>query len=444
MRSRWFRILGPLLAVLALALSACGRGSDAAASNGPIKIGAWMPLTGPVAASGVPQKTGTEVYFKWLNDHGGINGRTVQWIVKDNAYDPQQTVQVARQLVGQDKVIAIVNANGTAQAEAAFPFVLQQSKVPILNELGGAASWYSPPRPLLYGVQTLYEDQAAAIAGWAVQSGARRLLVVHSDPAAFLNVAKQAEPAAKQVDPGASVDLLPVKFQTTDYSPVVSQVRSRNPDAVLLILAAPEAAAYLKEAKLQGLHLPTYGYAPTASAATLTLAGDAAEGFNAVQLVKSPNDDDPAVGEFKDAMAKYAPGQPADFIALWGELQHRPSAGHPPGAEDHRQERRLGLGRRLLHPARAGLIRATAVGEERWWRWSCPSTWPEWTVRSRSRRWTWSSPTCGSCSPCRTGRSPAGPGRTSRTTSPAGTRPNACTSSNGARSTATWKWSTAS
>jgi len=307
-----------LLAVLALALSACGRGSDAAASNGPIKIGAWMPLTGPVAASGVPQKTGTEVYFKWLNDHGGINGRTVQWIVKDNAYDPQQTVQVARQLVGQDKVIAIVNANGTAQAEAAFPFVLQQSKVPILNELGGAASWYSPPRPLLYGVQTLYEDQAAAIAGWAVQSGARRLLVVHSDPAAFLNVAKQAEPAAKQVDPGASVDLLPVKFQTTDYSPVVSQVRSRNPDAVLLILAAPEAAAYLKEAKLQGLHLPTYGYAPTASAATLTLAGDAAEGFNAVQLVKSPNDDDPAVGEFKDAMAKYAPGQPADFIALWG------------------------------------------------------------------------------------------------------------------------------
>src|SRR6266508_1009204 len=318
MRSRWFRILGPLLAVLALALSACGRGSDAAASNGPIKIGAWMPLTGPVAASGVPQKTGTEVYFKWLNDHGGINGRTVQWIVKDNAYDPQQTVQVARQLVGQDKVIAIVNANGTAQAEAAFPFVLQQSKVPILSELGGAASWYSPPRPLLYGVQTLYEDQAAAIAGWAVQSGARRLLVVHSDPAAFLNAAKQAEPAAKQVDAGASVDLLPVKFQTTDYSPVVSQVRSRNPDAVLLILAAPEAAAYLKEAKLQGLHLPTYGYAPTAYAATLTLAGDAAEGFNAVQLVKSPNDDDPAVGEFKDAMAKYAPGQPADFIALWG------------------------------------------------------------------------------------------------------------------------------
>jgi hypothetical protein len=76
----------------------------------------------------------------------------------------EQTVQIARELVGQDKVVAIVNANGTSQAEAAFPFVLNQSKVPVLNEVGGTESWYQPPRPGLFGTQTLYEDQAAAIA----------------------------------------------------------------------------------------------------------------------------------------------------------------------------------------------------------------------------------------------------------------------------------------
>jgi ABC-type branched-subunit amino acid transport system substrate-binding protein len=321
MRHRSYRILIPLLAVLSLAVAACGgaaSGDSSSGGSGPIKLGAWMPLTGPVAASGVPQKTGTEAYFKMLNDNGGINGRKVQWIVKDNAFDPQQTVQVARRLIGQDKVIAIVNANGTAQSEAAFPFVLNQSKVPILNPLGGHEGWYKEPRRMLFGVQTLYEDQAAAAAAWAVQDGARKLLVVHSDPAAFVNVAKQVEPAAKKVDPGASVDLLSVKFQSTDYSPVVSQVKAKKPDAVLLILASPEAAAYLKEAKQQGVSVPTYGYAPPASAATLTLAGDAAEGFKAVQLVKSPDDSDPSVEEFRDAMAKYAPGQPADFIALWG------------------------------------------------------------------------------------------------------------------------------
>jgi ABC-type branched-subunit amino acid transport system substrate-binding protein len=252
-----------------------------------------------------------------LNAQGGINGRKIRWTVKDNAYDPQQTVQIARELVGQDKVVAIVDANGTAQGEAAFPFVLQQSKVPILNELGGSESWYDPPRPGLFGTQTLYEDQAAAVAAWAVQDGARKILVIHSDPAAFVNVAEQVEPVAKKVNPSVEVDRLPVKFQTTDYTPVVSKVKAEKPDAVILVLTSPEAAAYLKEAKLQGLSPATYGYAPVAAESTITLAKGATEGLKAVQLVKAPTDPDPAVKEFRTAMAKYEPGQPAGFIALW-------------------------------------------------------------------------------------------------------------------------------
>jgi branched-chain amino acid transport system substrate-binding protein len=303
---------------LVLATGACGGSASDAADDKEIKIGAWYPLTGPVAASGVPQHAGADAYFKMINDKGGINGRKVNWIVKDNAFDPQQTVQIARELVGQEKVVAIVAANGTAQGEATFPFVLQQSKVPIFNELGGAATWYTPPRPGLFGVQTLYEDQAAALAAWVAEDGAKKVLVVHSDPAAFVNVAKQVAPVLQKASPGASAELLSVKFQSTDYSPVIAQVKAKKPDAIILILASPEAAAFLKEAKLQGLSVPAYGYAPTAAASTLALAGDAAEGFRAVQLVRSPNDSDPSVAEFRDAMAKYAPKQQADFIALWG------------------------------------------------------------------------------------------------------------------------------
>ncbi|MEV0382649.1 ABC transporter substrate-binding protein [Nonomuraea sp. NPDC050643] len=311
-------LLTACVAALVLATGACGGGSSTAAGDKEIKIGAWYPLTGPVAASGVPQRAGADAYFKMINDKGGINGRKINWIVKDNAFDPQQTVQIARELIGQDDVVAIVAANGTAQGEASFPFVLQQSKIPILNELGGAATWYTPPRPGLFGIQTLYEDQAAALAAWAAEDGAKKVLVVHSDPAAFVNVAKQVGPVLQKVSPGSGAELLSVKFQSTDWSPTITQVKAKKPDALILILASPEAAAFLKEAKLQGLSVPAYGYAPTAAASTLTLAGDAAEGFKAVQLVKAPSDSDPSVKEFRDAMAKYEPKQPADFIALWG------------------------------------------------------------------------------------------------------------------------------
>ena len=261
---------------------------------------------------------GAKAYFSWLNDNGGIHGRQVDWIVKDNAYDPQQTVQAARALVGQDEVVAIVNANGVAPSEAAFPFVLEQSQVPIVDHYGGIASWYDPPRPLLFGTQTLYEDQAAAMAHWAVESGARKLVVVHDDPKAFADVAAQIGPAATRADASTTTTAVPVKLGTTDFAPAVSQVKAAGGDAVMLILPAPEAAAYLKAAQLQGVTLPTYGYSPTASSTTVTLAGAAAENFHAVSLVRAPTDQSPEMQQFREVMAKYAPGQPADFSTLLG------------------------------------------------------------------------------------------------------------------------------
>src|SRR5689334_19817267 len=90
-----------VLAAVALTANACA-GQDsagAAASSTEIHIGAWLPLTGSTAAYGVPQRAGADAYFKMLNAQGGINGRKIRWTVKDNAADPQQTVQIARELI---------------------------------------------------------------------------------------------------------------------------------------------------------------------------------------------------------------------------------------------------------------------------------------------------------------------------------------------------------
>ncbi|MEV0774338.1 ABC transporter substrate-binding protein [Streptomyces sp. NPDC050433] len=321
MRRRTTRsLIAALTATFALLASACDTGGPAAAAGNDkvIRIGAWYPLTGPLASFGIPERAGAEAYFKSVNARGGINGRKIDWIVKDNANDPQQTVQIARRLVDQEGVVAIVAANGTSQSQATFPFVLEQSKVPVLNTLGGDASWYEPAREGLFGLQTLYEDQAVALGDWVTRDGAKKVLVVHSDPKAFVNVAKVVGPAARKTDPAAQVERLMVKYQTTDYSPVIRKVKAAGPDAVVLILTAAETASYLKEARLQGATAPTYGYAPVAAQATLTLGGTATEGLKALQLVKSPNDDDPAIKEFRTAMEKYERRQPADFITLWG------------------------------------------------------------------------------------------------------------------------------
>lgn len=306
--------LAVVTAAASLLVTACGGAEGAGDSSADIKIGAWYPLSGPVAASGVPSEAGARAYFDMLNDNGGVNGRKVDFISEDTAFDPQQTLQVARRMVQRDGVQAIVTANGTAPTEATFPFVLEQSKVPIFATYGGSAAWYEPARDGLFGTQALYEDQAKVAVNWALEEGAKDIVIVRDDPDAFATVDDAATEAI--VAGGGSADRVVVKFGSTDFGPYVSEVKKKSPDAVFLVLPVPEAAAYLNEAALQGLDAPVYAYAPPATGALITLAGENAEGFRAVSLTRPPTSDDPAVVEYREAMEKYAPDQEPDFYSI--------------------------------------------------------------------------------------------------------------------------------
>ena len=307
---------------VAVGLAACGSSSSSSGSAGSgsstIVVGAWSPLSGPIAPSGTQVTAGAKAAFDEVNAAGGINGRTIDYVVMDNAYDAQQTIQAAHKLIGDKHAVAIVAPDGTAATAAAFPFVLQQSKVPILFSYGGAAGWYTPPQTGLYGAQTLYENQAKTLAAWALESGAKNIVVVHDDPLAFKNVADQVGIAAKAKDPAATVTEVSVKLATTDYSPIVGQVKAKSPDAVVLIVPVPEAAAYLKQAKLQGVTAQAYGYAPDADPGLIKLAAGAAEGFRTLSLTKLPTDtSDPAVAGYVSALNKYAPGQTPSFYSIY-------------------------------------------------------------------------------------------------------------------------------
>lgn len=151
-----------------------------------------------------------------------------------------------------------------------------------------------------------------------MESGAKNVVVVHDDPKAFVNVADQVVSEAKAKSPAIAVSTVPVKLNTTDYSPVVAQVKAKAPDAVVLILPVPEAAAYLKQAKLQGVTAQAYGYAPDADPGLLKLAADAAEGFRTLSLTKLPTDTaDPAVAGYVAALKRYAPDQTPSFYSIY-------------------------------------------------------------------------------------------------------------------------------
>jgi branched-chain amino acid transport system substrate-binding protein len=112
------------------------------ASDTEIKIGNTMPYSGPASSYGIIGKVDA-AYFAMVNAQGGINGRKVDFISRDDSYSPPKTVELVRQMVEQDKVLLMFNTLGTPPNMAIHGY-LNDNKVPQLFPATGADQWNDP------------------------------------------------------------------------------------------------------------------------------------------------------------------------------------------------------------------------------------------------------------------------------------------------------------
>jgi len=143
MRSRG-RMLVALVAALAVAgvavSAAAGAGrADPGITKTSIKIGGTFPLTGPASAyKTIP--LAEQAYYAYVNAHGGVNGRKINFTILDDSYSPAKTVPLTQQLVEQDKVFAIVGSLGTAPGLATWGYT-NSKKVPQVFLATGDSYW---------------------------------------------------------------------------------------------------------------------------------------------------------------------------------------------------------------------------------------------------------------------------------------------------------------
>jgi branched-chain amino acid transport system substrate-binding protein len=144
-----------LAAGLAFAAGQYGPG----ASDTEIKIGNTMPYSGPASAYGTIGKA-EAAYFTMVNEQGGINGRKINFISRDDGYSPPKTVEVVRKLVEEDQVLFIFNPLGTPPNTAIRGY-LNENKVPQLFVATGADKWNDPKDfPWTMGYQPSYRIEA--------------------------------------------------------------------------------------------------------------------------------------------------------------------------------------------------------------------------------------------------------------------------------------------
>jgi len=138
-------VLGLALISLAIAGGSAVAGIyDVGASDTTIKLGNTFPYSGPVSLTSpqVRQMTG---YFNMINDQGGVNGRKIDFISRDDGYTPPKTVELTRELVEQDQVLAMFGSEGTPTQIAVQPY-LNSKKVPQLFVLTGSNTLINPKK----------------------------------------------------------------------------------------------------------------------------------------------------------------------------------------------------------------------------------------------------------------------------------------------------------
>ncbi|MDP3159123.1 MAG: ABC transporter substrate-binding protein [Reyranella sp.] len=136
---------------------------DDGATDKEIKIGNTNPYSGPASSYGVIGKC-IEAYWKSVNDRGGVNGRMINFITRDDGYSPPKTVELVRQLVEQEKVLCMFQTLGTPTNTAIHKY-MNQKKVPQLYVATGASKWGKPKEfPWTMGFQPDYHTEAVIYA----------------------------------------------------------------------------------------------------------------------------------------------------------------------------------------------------------------------------------------------------------------------------------------
>jgi 1-hydroxy-2-methyl-2-(E)-butenyl 4-diphosphate synthase len=149
-------INGLLLGLLAIALNVYA--AENGVTEGEIRIGQFAAQTGPAAELGKRMQLGILAQFNAVNAAGGIGGRKLTLVSRDDGYEPEKAVVAVKALIEDDKVFALIGSVGTPTTLAAVP-AINAAGIPLIGPFTGAQALREPFNRNLFHVRASYEAE---------------------------------------------------------------------------------------------------------------------------------------------------------------------------------------------------------------------------------------------------------------------------------------------
>ena len=270
----------------------------------PIKIGHVNTFSGPLAALGEQGRWGLNVAVNRINKAGGINGRMIEVIERDDAFKPAQAVREAEKLILRDKIDALTGTSSSGICVQLAPLVKRHRTLYVLgtgcettNLTGGKVK--SCPKYVFRPYNTT-KSQAIAMAPWAINNGIKTATSLYMDFAWGQSVAFDFRDEFKRLG-GEWIDPVPAPLNTADYLAYVNRI-SRDADAIVMGMSGGAAIKSMLAVADAGLNKKAkiVGPASVCDVNTIEQQGKSAVGgfylhrYSPVHNLKgSPFDNDP-------------------------------------------------------------------------------------------------------------------------------------------------------
>lgn len=309
-----------LISAIGLILMAAGARAEVGVGPRAILIGQSAAFSGPSGALGREFREGAHQVFDEVNAQGGIHGRQIVMVYRDDRYEPGLARRNTERLIQNDKVFALFGYVGTPTVKSALPLI-EGAKVPLVAPLTGAQLIRSPRHPLVFNIRSSYHQEIEAIVRYLLRYRRHSIAIVYQNDAygqdGLLGLRKAL--AARGLRPVAETT---VERNSTRTEEAAHRVALARPDAVLIISSYGTVASFIPNLRRQGSRAQVMNVSFVGSNALASaLPAEYRHGVGISQVVPFPwNPRVPVVRDYQNTIRRNNSAAHYGFSSLEGYI----------------------------------------------------------------------------------------------------------------------------
>lgn len=280
-----------LVAAMTLSLSSAA----ALAAEPPIKIGVSGPFTGGSSSMGVSMRDGVRLAAAEINKAGGVLGRQIQLVERDDEAKNERGVQIAQELINKEQVAAAVGYINTGVALAAQRF-FQDAKIPVMNNVATGSvithQFKAPEYPNSYVFRNSAHDmiQAPMIVEEAVTRGGYKKVAILADSTNYGQLGREDLEKSLAAKGIKAVAVEKFNIKDVDMTAQLLKAKAAGAEAILTYAIGPELAQIANGMAKLGWKVPLIGSWTLSMANYIDNSGANGEGARMPQtFIQEPN-----------------------------------------------------------------------------------------------------------------------------------------------------------